>query len=134
VVRVLAAADPANPYGAALPWPKRDEQQKRALQRAAGAYVVLVDGEPLLYVERGGRSLVTLPAFDGERASLAVAALVSLPGANSGRALSFERVDGVPSADSPHAGLFRDAGFVSGYRGMTYRAPRTGALANAGGR
>ena len=55
---VLAAADPAQPYGAALAWPKRESQDRRPA-RVAGAYVVLVEDEPLLYVERGGRGLVT---------------------------------------------------------------------------
>ena len=50
-VLVLAAADPANPYGATLPWPRRDEEDRRPFQRAAGAYVVLVDGEPVIYLE-----------------------------------------------------------------------------------
>ncbi len=56
---VLAAADPAQPYGAALPWPKREGQDRRPA-RVAGAYVVMVEDEPVLYVERGGRGLVTL--------------------------------------------------------------------------
>ena len=56
---VLAAADPAQPYGAALPWPRREGQERRPA-RVAGAYVVLVAEEPALYVERGGRGLVTL--------------------------------------------------------------------------
>ena len=58
---VLAAADPAQPYGAALPWPKREGQERRP-SRVAGAYVVSVDDEPVLYVERGGRGLLTLVA------------------------------------------------------------------------
>ena len=62
---VLAAADPAQPYGAALPWPKREGLAGRPdrvnrVARVAGAYVVLVRDEPALYVERGGRGLVTL--------------------------------------------------------------------------
>ena len=56
---MLAATDPAQPYGAALPWPKRDGET-RAPQRAAGAFVVLAGAEPVAYVERGGRSLLTL--------------------------------------------------------------------------
>ena len=56
---VIAAADPAQPYGAALPWPKREGSTSRPA-RVAGAHVVLVADEPVLYVERGGRSLVTL--------------------------------------------------------------------------
>ena len=53
-IHLLAAADPANPYGAALAWPRRGETDRRPLQRAAGAYVVLVDGVAALYLERGG--------------------------------------------------------------------------------
>ena len=54
---VLAATDPANPYGAALPWPQRDATTAAARRAPPGAYVVLVDGEPVLYVERGGKGL-----------------------------------------------------------------------------
>ena len=64
---VLAAADPAQPYGAALPWPRREGQQRRPA-RVAGAYVVLVDEQPALYVERGGRGLLLdRLAGDGSR-------------------------------------------------------------------
>jgi ATP-dependent Lhr-like helicase len=64
---VLAAVDPAQPYGAALPWPRREGQTRRPA-RVAGAYVVFVDAEPVLYLERGGRGIVTLrtQAVDGE--------------------------------------------------------------------
>src|SRR5581483_6934542 len=56
---VLAAADPAQPYGAALPWPNVVGETKHRPGRKAGALVVLVDGVPVLYVERGGRSLLS---------------------------------------------------------------------------
>ena len=54
---VLAAVDPAQPYGAALPWPARATATARAATRVAGAHVVLVGGEPVVYLERGGRAL-----------------------------------------------------------------------------
>src|SRR5205823_3560344 len=66
---VLAATDPANPYGVALPWPTKGPQ------RAAGAYVILIDGIPSLYLERGGRAVVTLRAYDGSWEAAAVDAL-----------------------------------------------------------
>ena len=72
---VLAATDPANPYGAALPWPKRDDARRP--QRAAGALVVTLDSEPVLYVERSGKGLISLadPFADGPDApAVAVAA------------------------------------------------------------
>ena len=63
VVVALAATDPANAYGAALPWPERRRRGRRAHGhrpgRKAGAMVVLVDGALTLYVERGGRTLLT---------------------------------------------------------------------------
>ena len=60
---VLGAADPAQPYGAAVPWPRR-EGAARSPSRVFGGQVVLVDGAPVLYLERGGRSLLTFPAGD----------------------------------------------------------------------
>ena len=61
-LQVLAATDPANPYGASLSWPKREEGRRPA--RTAGAYVLLRDGAPLLYVERGGRGILRLAAVE----------------------------------------------------------------------
>ncbi len=121
---VLAATDPANPYGAALSFPRREGDERRALSRSAGARVVTVDGVPVLYVERGGRAVVTLLAFDDERlASLAIGALAEARGAGK-TPFSLERIDGAPAPASPRSAAFVAAGFVAGYRGLTYRAPR----------
>ena len=116
-----------NPYGAALAWPRRDEADRRPFQRAAGAYVVLVDGAPVLYLERGGSGLVTFPAAaDLDRLGVALAALRVLVLDGRVRELVIGRVDGEPVGP---AGPWRDrllaAGFVSGYRGMALR-PTTG--------
>ncbi len=127
-IRILAATDPANPYGAAIPWPKRGDQ-KRGLQRSAGSHVVLVNGNPALYIERSGRALVTLPAFESDAGGLAISALMRL--ATDGKPLTIERIDGEDAAQSTQAPRFRDAGFVSGYRGLTYRPGRE--LHHAGG-
>ena len=62
---VLAATDPANPYGAALPWPERDGRGRPQAGRKAGALVVLVDGTLVLYVERGGKTLLSFSSDDG---------------------------------------------------------------------
>src|SRR5205085_931617 len=56
---ILAATDPANPYGAALPWPRRD-YPGRGPARVPGGHVVMLDGDAVLYVEKGGRNLVPL--------------------------------------------------------------------------
>ncbi|MGZ6214332.1 MAG: hypothetical protein ACXWMG_05220, partial [Candidatus Limnocylindria bacterium] len=120
---VLAAADPAQPYGASLPWPRDAEAERLPLARLPGAYVVMADGAPALYVERGGRGLVTLPALaDPEVASLAVAALPRLlaPGGPL-RELRLERVDRVPPAESVLADALRGIGFRPSYRAWLLR-------------
>ena len=72
---MLAATDPAQPYGAALPWPTAGTSgapERRVARRPArvpGAHVVLVAGAPVLYVERGGRGLIVLDAAAGGRAA-----------------------------------------------------------------
>jgi len=93
--------------------------------RAAGAYVVLHDGSPTLYLERSGRVLQTLPAFaDPARAAASLAALSGLLEDGRLRSLQIERIDGVPVAESRHRDRLRDAGFRSGYRGMVLAAAR----------
>jgi ATP-dependent Lhr-like helicase len=126
VVHVLAAADPANPYGAALSWPRRGEDDRRPLQRAAGAAVVLVDGVASLYLDRGGRSMQTLPAFDAPTvATISIAGLRSLLAGEGrdrhDRELVIARVDGLPIAESPHRASLLEAGFAPGYRGLVLR-------------
>ncbi|HLX35431.1 MAG TPA: hypothetical protein VKR30_09365, partial [Candidatus Limnocylindrales bacterium] len=128
VVHLLAAADPANPYGAALAWPRRGDDDRRPFQRAAGASVVLVDGVAALYVERGGRSLQTLPAFDDPRvAEAALTALRELLGEGRDRELVITRIDGEPVSTSAHREPLLRAGFVAGYRGLVLREARTEA-------
>ena len=125
-VDLLAAADPAQPYGAALAWPRRGDDDRRPFQRAAGAHVVLVDGSAVLYVERGGRGLVTFPAADDpERATPALAALAGLLGDGRLRELVITRVDGMPlGPDHPWRARLTSAGFVPGYRGLALRPGR----------
>ncbi|HKG55998.1 MAG TPA: DEAD/DEAH box helicase [Candidatus Limnocylindrales bacterium] len=122
VVHLLAAADPANPYGAAIPWPRRGDADRRPFQRAAGAYVVLVDGEAVLYIDRGGSSLQTLPAFDDPSLAAAAAdALRALVRDGRVRELLVTKIDGLAVGESPHRGALLDAGFTAGYRGLVLR-------------
>jgi ATP-dependent Lhr-like helicase len=122
---VLAAADPAQPYGAALPWPKRAEGQPR-LARVAGAYVVLVSDEPALYVERGGRSLVTLSGagarHDPERVREALAALAEAVRAGRVGKLALERIDGESAVVSELADPLVELGFQLGPRRLSLTA------------
>jgi ATP-dependent Lhr-like helicase len=121
-VHLLAAADPANPYGAAIPWPRRGEDDRRPLQRAAGAYVVLIDGVAALYLERGGGTLQTLPASDDpEIAEAAAAALRALVDDRRVRELVITKVDGQPVGESPFRDRLVAAGFGAGYRGLVLR-------------
>jgi ATP-dependent Lhr-like helicase len=116
---LLAATDPANPYGATLPWPRASDEDRRVFARAAGAYVVLVNGEAALYMDRGGKSVQTLPAFaDAQVRGAALRALGGLLEDGRLRALQIERIDGVPAATSPHRSAFESAEFRAAYRGL----------------
>jgi ATP-dependent Lhr-like helicase len=106
---VLAAADPAQPYGAALPWPKRAGARAA---RVAGAYVVLAGGEPVLFVERGGRTLVPLRDPDESWLRPALAALVDHVRTRGIKRLAVERFDGEPVAESEAMPLLVEAGFL----------------------
>jgi ATP-dependent helicase Lhr and Lhr-like helicase len=115
---VLAAADPAQPYGAALPWPKRAGARAA---RVAGAQVVLLGGEPALYVERGGRSLVPLRDPDEAWLRPALAALVEDVRSTRKKRLAVERFDGEPVAESEAMRLLVESGFVAGPRRAVLR-------------
>jgi ATP-dependent Lhr-like helicase len=108
---VLAAADPAQPYGSVLPWPKRAGARAA---RVAGAHVVLLGGEPALYVERGGRSLLPLREPDPDWLRPAIDALVEWVRSDRGRRLSVERFDGRPVVESEALSLLVEAGFLAG--------------------
>jgi ATP-dependent Lhr-like helicase len=84
--------------------------------------VILVDGVPALYVERGGRTLQTLPAFDDAAvAADSLAALRGLIGEGRDRELVVGRIDGVAIGGSPHRAGLLAAGFVAAYRGLVLR-------------
>jgi ATP-dependent Lhr-like helicase len=121
-VTVLAAADPANAYGAALPWPDRpgDTASGHRPGRKAGALVVLADGELVLYVERGGKTLLS---WTSEAALLepASAALAGAVRAGALGRLTVERADGGDVYDSPLANALESAGFRATPRGLRLR-------------
>jgi len=115
---VLAAADPAQPYGAALPWPKRAGARAA---RVGGARVVLLGGEAALFVERGGRSLVPLRDAEEEWLRAALAALVEDVRRSGLKRLAVERFDGVPVVETEIMPLLLEAGFVAGPRRAVLR-------------
>ncbi|MBO0677763.1 ATP-dependent helicase [Mycolicibacterium sp. S2-37] len=127
---MLAAADPANPYGAALPWPIRavdDDGGTHRPGRKAGALVALVDGELAWFLERGGRSLLSFTA-DPEANAAAGAALSELVSRGRVQALLVEKVNGVsvlePGAEGVRAMVHEAltaAGFTRTPRGLRLR-------------
>ena len=127
---VLCAVDPAQPYGAALPWPKRPDRpgtaaaSQRAPARQAGALLVLTGGEPIVYLERGGRSLQTLVKADDPRLLPALAKLVEhiRSGRGALRRLGLEKVDGESALGSPLGSALIASGFQEGPRRLTLSA------------
>jgi ATP-dependent Lhr-like helicase len=129
VAVVLAATDPANPYGAALPWPERvidsgdGEKVAAAGHRAgrkAGALVVVVGGELVLYVERGGRTLLSY-VDDAELLLAAGQALARAVQSGALGAMSVERADGESVHSSPLRDALTAAGFRATPRGLRLR-------------
>ncbi|MEH1125447.1 ATP-dependent helicase [Micromonospora sp. CPCC 206061] len=120
---VLAATDPANPYGAALPWPDRVLAQEGAGHRPgrkAGALVALIGGELALYVERGGRTLLSF-VDDGDALASAAKALADAVHSGALGALSVERADGEAVHTSPLRDALTAAGFRATPRGLRLR-------------
>jgi ATP-dependent Lhr-like helicase len=159
---VLAATDPANPYGATLPWPKREEGDPdppghssgaaapsglvrsngapptgsgsrspgggRRPSRVPGAYVVTLDAEPALYVEKGGKGLVAMrEPLDGDGAPApwiadALEALAEAVGRGRLGRMALERFDGEPVVGSGFEAALIEAGFRQGPRKLTLSA------------
>jgi len=115
---VLAATDPANPYGATLPWPKAAAGR---LQRSAGAHVVLVDGALAAHLRPGeGEILTFLPGEEPARSHVAagVARALARWSASGRAAVVWMSVDGEPVGRSVLAGALKEAGFVPSGPGM----------------
>ncbi|MFE4217019.1 DEAD/DEAH box helicase [Streptomyces sp. NPDC056844] len=120
---VLAAADPANAYGAALPWPESPDGAGHKPGRKAGSLVVLVDGELTLYMERGGKSLLAWPTDPADPALRAAAeALASAARAGTLGTVTVERTNGASSLTSPLGRTLEAAGFLATPRGLRLRA------------
>lgn len=112
---ILAAADPANPYGTLLPWPEPAEGR---VSRSAGAYVALHGGDPLLFLERGGKRALLLT--DDRQLHEPAAGALSEIGLKNPR-LIIESIDGEPAGEHPLAPSLLDRGFAIGLRGLAYR-------------
>ena len=120
---VLAATDPANPYGATLPWPKRDgDDSGRRPSRVPGAYVVMLESEPVLYLERGGKGLLPLKEPDETWLRPALEALADEVRRGRMPRLGVERFDGEPVVGSEAGALLVELGFRQGPRRLTLSA------------
>ncbi|WP_343320321.1 DEAD/DEAH box helicase [Arthrobacter sp. TMP15] len=115
----LAATDPANPYGAALPWPPLDSGHRPG--RKAGALVVLVDGALILYVERGGRTLLCF-SEDDSAIALAAKALVQVVKRGAIDKMAIEKVNGGDILGTALAHSLLESGAYSSPRGVRIRA------------
>jgi ATP-dependent Lhr-like helicase len=125
---VLAAADPANAYGAALGWPEPPGGAGHKPGRKAGSLVVLVDGELVLYMERGGKTLLAWPAEPDlppdrdPRLREAAEALAEAARSGSLGTVTVERINGEPALGAPLGSSLEGAGFVATPRGLRMRA------------
>jgi len=120
---VLAAADPAQPYGAALPWPTRPEETASSHRpgRKAGAVTVLYGGELVLYVERGGKTLLSWTEDLAALEPCAHALARAVRDGALGR-ITVEKADGgVVAFDSPLTRALESAGFRHTPRGLRLR-------------
>ncbi|MEV4442021.1 hypothetical protein AB0K09_24035, partial [Streptomyces sp. NPDC049577] len=126
---LLAAADPANAYGAALPWPEPPAGASHKPGRKAGSLVVLLDGALALYVERGGKTVLAWPQREGAEAPEpddpglreAAAALAEAAHAGMLGTVTVERVNGASALSSPLGALLEEAGFHATPRGLRLR-------------
>jgi len=114
---VLAATDPANPWGSLLPWP---DANGRTAQRAPGARVLLLEGRLLAWLSRGGHHVATFLAQDepaasqdAERLARALSDLASTPRAYGPRSTMIATIDGIPAPESPLASALAEHGFVA---------------------
>jgi ATP-dependent Lhr-like helicase len=115
---VLAATDPANPFGAALDWPRLEGHKPG---RKAGALVVLVDGQLVLYVERGGKTLLSFTEDESLVGPAADALALAVRDGALGK-LTVEKADGAPALTSPLGAALEAAGFHPTPRGLRLRS------------
>jgi ATP-dependent Lhr-like helicase len=114
---VLAATDPAQPYGASLKWPRPagreddDGRGGRRPSRVAGAFVLLLNGEPVIYIERGGKGLLHLARLDEARQRAALEAIVAAVRERRLPRLGIERIDGEAAVGHELENTLAEAGF-----------------------
>lgn len=119
VATVLASTDPANPYGSALAWPATETGHRPG--RKAGAIVGLLDGELCLYLERGGRTVLTFTQLSEQSWSILATQLVASLRAAQVEKIAIATVDGHSVLDHPVGAALLSAGFYSTPQGIRFR-------------
>jgi ATP-dependent Lhr-like helicase len=117
---LLAATDPANPYGASLPWPKLEGGRRPG--RTPGAHLLTRDGEPVVFLERGGRGILRLQRIEGAELEAAMRALADAVSAGQLKKLAIEKLDGAAVIGCGHEEALIGAGFSRGPRKLTASA------------
>lgn len=115
---LLASTDPANPYGALIPWPESPGRPRRV----AGTLLILVAGHPLLFVEKGGKKLATFPKLEQpEFQEPALRGLLKVAERQRGKTLTITEIDGAEASQHPLAAALKTLGFRDDYRGLSLR-------------
>jgi ATP-dependent Lhr-like helicase len=129
-VATLATTDPANPYGALVPWPEWPGAQSQRASRSAGARVILVDGRLAAWVARGNRQLLaSLPDDEPDRSRIGRALArelvrVAHDDPSERRGWLIAEVNGAPAAASPLGPFLIEQGFAATSGGLQLRVPR----------
>jgi ATP-dependent Lhr-like helicase len=118
-VVALAATDPASPFGNTVPWPEHESR----MARVAGAYIVVDRGELRLYLERGGRSLLTLGDIQPAHLLALAATAARLD------KLEIQSIDGAPVKGSSLEPMLRESGFGTTPKGVVLWPERRPVLA-----
>lgn len=127
---LLNALDPANPWGLLLPWPPLTLAHTRP-RRLQGAWLVQVNGRPVLHVSAGARQLLTFAGQDEGALDAGFGALSRLPRGARRRTMVVEFIDGVPARESAFASRLLALGFTPDYGGLM-APPRTWTDAGSG--
>ena len=117
MVTIMSAADPANPYGWILPWPEKAKSTSRKPKRNAGARLVMVDGTPAVFMDRGG-VIVTFAEAEPTMLERAFEKLKDELAVRSKKAVRIEDIDGVRALASDHAPLLKQLGVSFDHRSL----------------
>ncbi len=124
-VVILSSVDPANPWGTLLPWPETGNDNTGRPRRVPGTWVVLARGKPALYVTARASQILTFPSTleqDAAVSEYTFRALHKLPRGTRRRSHTFEKIDGIPIAQSERYQQLLSLGFERDYRGLTTSA------------